>query len=590
MNSNSYKVVMALFDTDSSKVYSVAGQDGTRWLLSEYFPSWARRVRNGGVAVDEANKALHENGVREFLRVAGAAVSVDHALPQIIDIIRENGTGYVIWEDIMGVSLKDYLRRRGAMPSVGFALNAFLPIMLALHKASVRGAFYSLDLVVMQIVEGGHLRVASLPKPGGALEDTIGSFAQVAAECLANCPDPQSAPALKLLRATALEPEKFSSLMEFWNKLIKKSQKSRAGMVASIIVAVFAMAGFLAGMNFWRNRPAESSYSFEPGYPYEYYDPYEEPWPEFNEEDLYGHGYEDEWGDELFGSYVTVNPANHAEVMNGTAIESGGALYYKCVVESDALTASCLVKEEDGKKTVLASHCFPAFIQVADGYAYYSDGMENLNIYRVRSGEQPTLVVADTAGFLQLHGGYIYYSNASDWYSLYRVKLDGTGREKLGYAECYELVVIGDILYYVDAQYGDAVFRMDLSSDDIEPMMFDEEPAMNLRRMGDSLTYVQYVKGYVTVRSEEGDFIPFPYSVETYCFDVVGDTFYYIDGAQNLARLEIKGGSRKNVYEKGCYFVMTAGDQAFFFDLSGYQLFRMRLDGIGEPSPADFSA
>jgi hypothetical protein len=277
--------------------------------------------------------------------------------------------------------------------------------------------------------------------------------------------------------------------------------------------------------------------------------------------------------------------------MNGTAVEKGGALYYKCTVESDSISASCLVKEENGKKTVLASHCLPAFIQAGDdGYIYYADGNENLNIFRVKSGERPKLVADDTAGFLQLHGGYVYYSNASDWYSLYRVKLDGSGREKLNNSECYELTIIGDILYYVDALYEDALFRMDLGSDFIEAELFDDEPAMNLRAMGGNLAYIQYSTGYVTVRGAEGEFIPFPYSVETYCFDVADDTFYYIDYSENLARLEIKGGNRKNVFEEGCYYVMTAGDQAFFFDSFGFKLYRMRLDGQGEPSPADFSA
>lgn len=115
--------------------------------IKEYFPRQLASRSEGQthISVFSGEARQHyDYGLRKFLEEAQALARFTHH-PNIVsprDYFEANGTAYMVMEYVEGVTLKDYLERKGGKISYPEALTVMLPVMTALQEVHQMGLLH----------------------------------------------------------------------------------------------------------------------------------------------------------------------------------------------------------------------------------------------------------------------------------------------------------------------------------------------------------------------------------------------------------------------------------------------------------------
>ena len=118
-----------------------------RVAIKEYFPngcSLRNHERSNTVAIsDTSQDGFFQNGKEKFLREAKilAKFCDDPGIVGVRDFFESNGTAYIVMEYLEGITLKDYITERGALPTEG-ALELLHPVITALGKVHEQGVIH----------------------------------------------------------------------------------------------------------------------------------------------------------------------------------------------------------------------------------------------------------------------------------------------------------------------------------------------------------------------------------------------------------------------------------------------------------------
>ena len=118
-----------------------------RVAIKEYFPngcSQRNHAHSNTVAIsDSSQDGFFQNGKEKFLREAKilAKFCDDPGIVGVRDFFESNGTAYIVMEYIEGITLKDYITERGALPTEG-ALALMHPIITALGQVHEQGVIH----------------------------------------------------------------------------------------------------------------------------------------------------------------------------------------------------------------------------------------------------------------------------------------------------------------------------------------------------------------------------------------------------------------------------------------------------------------
>ena len=116
----------------------------TRVAIKEYFPTHCSgRTGNNMVTAYQNQADVFRKGKQRFLEEAKTLKSLTD-LPHIVNVLdffEANNSAYLVMEFLEGVSLKNYVTRKGRFPAKKF-LNQIRPLMEDIHRMHERGVIH----------------------------------------------------------------------------------------------------------------------------------------------------------------------------------------------------------------------------------------------------------------------------------------------------------------------------------------------------------------------------------------------------------------------------------------------------------------
>jgi hypothetical protein len=131
------------------------------------------------------------------------------------------------------------------------------------------------------------------------------------------------------------------------------------------------------------------------------------------------------------------------------------------------------------------------YLNVLDGWLYYCNFYEEMNIYRISSeGRKRKRLVSDRAEELHVMGDWLFFINASDHKKLYRAKTDGGSLTKLNNDPSSNINLSGEWIYYITEEFisEGKVYRIRNNGQGREKI--SDEPVQRILVDGDWIFYI----------------------------------------------------------------------------------------------------
>jgi hypothetical protein len=147
-------------------------------------------------------------------------------------------------------------------------------------------------------------------------------------------------------------------------------------------------------------------------------------------------------------------------------------------------------------------------LNVVDGWIYfckitdhpssetYNDNFNNDDwlpcgkIYKMKTdGSGVTLVCDSDCSFVNVDDGWIYYSDVKDRFHMYKIKTDGTLKTKISDDGCYGINVADDGIYYSNITMLGVVYRVDKDGKGRAPIGEFDGKCWKINKAGDYLFF-----------------------------------------------------------------------------------------------------
>jgi len=184
--------------------------------------------------------------------------------------------------------------------------------------------------------------------------------------------------------------------------------------------------------------------------------------------------------------YAITDPNDPTIMLNGSFAEAGGWLYQRAYQGGFGLASGPAA----GSLQMLVEGVRPAFIVPYGGYIYFSDGLSNYNIRRVRQDGSGLQTISDnSASFLALHGNSLFYTNHSNRDFLYRLDLANMTSSPVVRSASYEMLIHNGRLYFVNGSRNFNIYSVPVDQPEAEPVRFNSANSDNLRVSGRDIFY-----------------------------------------------------------------------------------------------------
>lgn len=183
-----------------------------------------------------------------------------------------------------------------------------------------------------------------------------------------------------------------------------------------------------------------------------------------------------------------------------------------------------------------------------------------------------TKISNDDAYQLGVVGDWIYYINADDHFKLYKIKSDGSGRKKLSDDTfVYELSVVGDWIYYT----ADNTDLYRIKTDGSSRKLLSSIKKTGIFITGDWIYY--WDGGYICRIKTDGTKKSKIYKCTAGSINVVGDWIYFDEDWNKLSKVKVDGTGKKVLYNKQINGLNVIGDWIYFGQYQG--IYKMKTDG-----------
>jgi hypothetical protein len=229
----------------------------------------------------------------------------------------------------------------------------------------------------------------------------------------------------------------------------------------------------------------------------------------------------------LHTAYAITDPNDPTVMLNGSFHESGGIVF-----KSAYQNGFGLARLIGGNIDMVAEGVRPAFITSHGDYIYFSDGLADYNIRRVRTdGSGLETVSNHTASFLTLHGSSLFYTNHSNRDFIYRMDLSSLESLPFIRLAAYETVVHGGQLFFVNGSGGFRIYAVSADSAEAQPIRVNQANSDNLRVEGGHIFYRNVENGIINRISLQGNPLPVTIPLAAASFDISGSTMAIVEEA-----------------------------------------------------------
>lgn len=181
--------------------------------------------------------------------------------------------------------------------------------------------------------------------------------------------------------------------------------------------------------------------------------------------------------------------------------------------------------KKDKSENIQLTYDTPRYINVYDGWVYYSNLADNGYIYKIRiDGAQRSMLVSNSASYINVINGNIYYSNDSDGGKLYKTLIDGSKKVKLNENKSKFINVVDNNIYYSNISNNGCIYSMNSDGETIKQLNYTYSTYLVVQD-----GYIYYINMY-----EDGDI----YKLK-------------VDGTMKL-KLHILNSDENNAYSLNC--------------------------------------
>ncbi len=243
----------------------------------------------------------------------------------------------------------------------------------------------------------------------------------------------------------------------------------------------------------------------------------------------------------------------------GYYASAGDKIYYSSFSQAGGLYQTN--KDGSGKTKVIDGH--PVYLNIKDGYFYYSDSWKLTKAKLDGSDKQ---VLANSAFHVNVSGDYIYYTNNSyQGGQIFKMKTDGSGKKQLNNDLASQIVVSGGSIYYTS--YYSKLFKMDLDGSSKQKLLTGGQIS-DLDIEGDWM-YFNY-KQHLYKMKTDGMALTRLSNDNPKFINVSGDWIYYsnLSQNQNLVRIKKDGTHREEINQIKSWYINLVDNHLFFYDLS----------------------
>ncbi|MDR1914210.1 MAG: DUF5050 domain-containing protein [Clostridiales bacterium] len=610
-----------------SNTYDVLDESGLRKRLTEFYTYEILNRTYDEISEDER---LH------FFRSLWAIKSLNlNHIPQLLDVGDQEGI-FALWDSFYGISIRDYIYGGGTRLNFAAAVEALAPLMSDLETAYQSGLYFSITPDTLCITDGGIIKLNTMVTPAADLQSTISDLANAVYFLVEGIPFGNGPRAdyfpekiFVLIQDVINRKRSFGSIALFQTELRfltraeyatvmiqqtqapvnvypqppKKGIPTWAKTVTAASLGCITLVGMLVAFSALVITSARS-FSFESKIAAESSPPQS---TTENEDsylsDDFNEWFNDDFKDDDYGidnlpysnvyEYTYTNPNDDNQVYDGIVLETDGYVYYRRY--DPASEYFSLVREQDGLVELILDNCMPIFMTAAPNGIYFCDGYQGYAAYYY-DGENFHEIIETPTAFLQKYENYLYFTNCDDWDAIYRLNLDNNEIEQITDHAGYELNIVGTKLIYINGDESDELYSLNLLSEDPtgQPLSNDSFVfGRNIQPYDDAVLYINYEAEYYTseigMRDINGGMIPFPYSIEPYCFKLNGDIMYYIDDEEYyLHSINLITGDKRQLNSIDNDYIITAGADIYYIDTyNEYGLYRQPLNGDGEPELVD---
>ncbi len=577
--------------------------------VKEFFPQgFVSRLpgQNSVIVYSEANKKHFESGIDSFLREAQTLARFEYH-PNIVyvrDFFRDNNTAYMVTNYIEGLTLKEYLLRKGGKLTLNEAMDIMMPVMDAMkdvHGAKIMHRDISPDNILIntegrvilidfgaarQEMRGQSKSLSVILKVGYAPEEQyrtkgkqgpwtdIYAIAACTYRCITGVDPPESID--RLAEDTIIKPSELGvAISATAEEVLMKALEVRASnryQDISEFQDVFLKSEIAV---------ATASDVIELDEEIVFHDDLKEQREKERREQeqrerraLAKRDKERKKQEQKEGK----------EQENREREKPASAIYANKVVRS-SIAAVLLI----GIFTYISYSAFFASSGEGDVHRGREEstttGKENV------SGNIPGNIV--NAGIAAMQNQWIIFSNDFDGATLYKLDTSDSSRYKLNNARSHFINVVHSWIYYSNADDGDKIYRISINGDEEEKLNDDESWFVSVAN-----DFVYYINmsddGYIYKMNTDGTGRMRIIGDRAWSLNVAGDWIYYSndDDNRSIYKVRTNGTQRTKLNDAMSDFINVAGDWVYYSNHSDNgSIYRLRIDGtVNEQVNASASA
>ncbi|MCL1998429.1 MAG: DUF5050 domain-containing protein [Turicibacter sp.] len=221
----------------------------------------------------------------------------------------------------------------------------------------------------------------------------------------------------------------------------------------------------------------------------------------------------------LHSGYAITDPRDATVMLNGSFLLNAGMVYHRSFQATNGLSSRMAT---GGSTNLVISDVRPAFLTAHGGYIYFSDGLANYSIRRVRpDGTGLETVSENMASFLTVDGNTLFYTNHSNRDFLYAMDLGSLQSTAFLQKPVYEPVILGRYLFFVNGSSNFRIYSISLDNPSAAAVRMNDANTDNLRVSGTTLYYRNIDNGTIHLVNALGEetVLEIPIPVES--FDIL---------------------------------------------------------------------
>ena len=207
------------------------------------------------------------------------------------------------------------------------------------------------------------------------------------------------------------------------------------------------------------------------------------------------------------------------------------------------------------------------YLNVLDGWLYYCNFHENMNIYRISAdGKKRKRLLSRKAEDLHLMGEWLFFVNANNHSKLYRVKTDGSALCKLNDDPSENINLSGEWIYYIAEKAFSAGKIYRIRNNGQSRQKISDEPVQRILVHEDWIYYINPRDGQKIYRMKTDGTEPVRISDSPAWFMNMAENriYYRNNDEESICSISPDGGTPIRLNSENSYFLHIVKDQIYY--------------------------